>query len=97
MKSGLVVFFFGKSNVVVVSMEIELGEPGCPMQLTQQLFDDRNSEFADTSHGIEMPIIDAEMPGSVLLFDQNDGGGETGLAVLYHSRFQQLLDLLLYL
>jgi hypothetical protein len=65
---------------MVAAAEIQLGEEASPLELVQQLIDDRYGELVLHRLGVELTVVDAESLCLVLLMHKQHRSGEGGRA-----------------
>jgi hypothetical protein len=62
--------------MVVVVMDIRLGEEAHPLEFVQELIDDQDGELVLHNLGVESVVVDTKSPGLVFLMDKQDWCGE---------------------
>jgi hypothetical protein len=63
-------------HVVVTVAKVELGEVACPLELIQELVDDRDRKLVLHGLGVEGTVVDAKSPCMIFLADEQDRCGE---------------------
>jgi hypothetical protein len=85
--------------MVVVVMDIRLGEEAHPLEFVQELIDDQDGELVLHNLGVESVVVDTKSPGLVFLMDKQDWCGEKRHAgpndALVEHVIALLLDLIL--
>lgn len=69
LKSRLLLINLPHTNLVIARAQVQLREVGNTCQLIQQLVDDRQGELVLDRHQIQSPVVNAETPATILLFD----------------------------
>jgi hypothetical protein len=84
-------------HLVVAAAKVELGEVAHPLELIQELIDERNWKLVFHGLGVEGTVVDAESPSMIFLADEQDGCREWRRAGPYDGLMEHVISLLLYL
>jgi hypothetical protein len=84
-------------HLVVATAKVKLGEIEHPLELIQELVNDRNWELVLHSLSVEGTRIDAKSSSMILLADEQDRRGEWRRVGPYDAMAGHVIALLLYL